>query len=117
MQAPCRRTARAPAWRASAPRKDAVRRYGLRSRPEAVRAAPAALAAALREADAEPDAELRADALGQVLLLQREGLQLCYDSQLTLQQLEPAGAVCDGQAGRPLQHFPHSPIQGRAVRL
>jgi hypothetical protein len=90
-------------------------RYRLVNRPQAVAAAPPALRAALQAADAEPDPELRADVLGELLVLTPQRQQLCYDSEVLVQAVVEGGAACGGAGGGYMKHFTHAPLQGRAV--
>lgn len=75
------------------------------------------LRSTLSEIDQEPDPELRADALGELLVLKPLGQKLCYDPVLTLQTLVDPAAPCNGDgSGRDLmRHYSHAPLQGTLV--
>ena len=72
------------------------------------------LAERLVAINAESDPELRADALGELLVLEKRGQKLCYDPVLTLQTLVPPGTLCggSGSGSELMHHFTHAPLQG-----
>jgi hypothetical protein len=72
------------------------------------------LTAQLNKIDEEElDAEVRADALGELLVL-RQNEKLCYDPGLTLQRISSPDVACDGDGtGKQLmRHYLHPPISG-----
>lgn len=77
------------------------------------------LAAALQAIDAEADPELRADALGEVLVLAPAGVKLCYDPVFKIQATVPPAARCDGDGeGEGLmRHYTHAPLQGSVSKV
>jgi hypothetical protein len=59
--------------------------------------------------------QVRADLLGNLLVLDQQGLQLCYDPALRLQLLvSSGGGQCDGDGSgtKLMLHYPHAPLQG-----
>lgn len=88
---------------------------------EVERSADAAVKEHLQAINKEPDPELRADALGELLILGPEtpSQQLCYTPVFTIQTLTDANAVCsgDGLGAALMKHYTHPPLQGKALRL
>ena len=62
----------------------------------------------------ENDAELRADALGELLVLKPRKQKLCYDPLLTLQILTDPSDMCKGDVSGTalMRHYSHPPLQG-----
>lgn len=67
----------------------------------------------------EEDPELRADALGELLVLKPRKEKLCYDPVLTLQTLADPSEKCDGDGSGAalMRHYTHPPLQGSSDSL
>ncbi len=79
-----------------------------------------ALRRRLAEIDSgEGDAEVRADMLAEILVLEARAQKLCYDPVLALQTLAEPTAVCggDGSGTELMRHYTHRPLQGKGIRV
>lgn len=62
--------------------------------------------------DEEPDPEVRADALGELFVLEPFQQFICYDSKLAIQSLVNNPHQCDDNESL-TRHYSHPPLQGR----
>ena len=75
-----------------------------------------ALEARLHSIDSQiQDPEIRADVFADVLLLEPEHNQLCYDANLSIQTIVSDSEICNGtvDSGVLLKHYTHPPLTGR----
>lgn len=67
----------------------------------------------------QEDPEVRADALGELLVLKPREQNLCYDPDLKLQTLVEASVKCSGDGGEGskelMRHYSHPPLAGAAA--
>ena len=90
-------------------------KYRLRDQKPVSSASPQLVAELQHINESESDPELRADALGELLVLKSRGQKLCYDPILTVQLLTETSVPCngDGSGTELMRHFTHPPLQGK----
>ena len=92
------------------------KRYGLKNHPIPLHNNNNAMASdrlrrKVSEIDEERDPEVRADALGELFVLEPLQQSLCYDSKLAIQILVDDPRLCDDNESL-TRHYSHPPLQG-----
>lgn len=92
------------------------KRYGLKNHPIPLHNDSNAMASdrlrrQVSEIDEEPDPEVRADALGELFVLEPLQQSICYDKKLAIQLLVDDPRLCDDNESLS-RHFSHPPLQG-----